>query len=108
VDVEAIKAEVRSQVTQEVTEKVTKDIMAMLREQGVHLSLPSKTPTFVGALKSSCASASIAVCNVQLDGLGGISYPNLVDLLIEPTLCTLVINPGGYQVEVARGRVFPQ
>ena len=36
VDVEAIK-EVRSQVIEEVTKKVTHDIMAMLRDQGVHL-----------------------------------------------------------------------
>ena len=45
VDVEAIKEEIRSQVTQEVTQKVTQDIMALLREQGVHLRSPSNTPT---------------------------------------------------------------
>jgi len=103
VDVEAIKEEVRSQVTQEVTEKVTQDvtekvtndIMTKLLERGIDLRSPSN-PTSMFSLKSSCASASGALCNVQLD------------LLIEPTLCTLVINPGGYQVVVARGRVFPQ
>jgi len=45
VDVEAIKEEVRSQVTEEVTKKITHDIMAMLRDQGVHLRSPSNTPT---------------------------------------------------------------
>ena len=35
VDVEAIK-EVKSQVTEEITKKVTNDIMAMLRDRGVH------------------------------------------------------------------------
>jgi len=64
VDVEAIKKEVMSQVMQEVTAKVTKDIMDMLREQGVPLRLPSNTPTSVGGRQSSCASASDAVCNV--------------------------------------------
>ena len=45
VDVEAIKEEVRSPVTQEVTKKVTQDIMAMLREQGVHFRLlPTPLP----------------------------------------------------------------
>jgi hypothetical protein len=45
VDVEAIKEEVRSQVIVEVTKKVTHDIMAMLRDQGVHLRSPSNTPS---------------------------------------------------------------
>jgi hypothetical protein len=40
---EAIKEKVRSQVTEEVTKKVTNDIMAMLRDQGVHLRSPSNT-----------------------------------------------------------------
>ena len=68
--------------------------MAMLLERGIDLRSPSNTPTMF-SFKSSCASASGALCNVQLD------------LLTEPIVCTLVLNPRGYQVEVARGRVFP-
>ena len=48
VDLEAIKAEVKSQVTEEITKKVTNDIMAMLHDQGVHLRSPSNTPSPVG------------------------------------------------------------
>ena len=93
------------QVTEEVTKKVTHDIMAMLHDQVVHLRSPSNTPSPVGGRRSSCASASDAVENVQCE-----ATPDLdtMDLLTEPTPCTLVINPGGYQMEVARGLVFPQ
>ena len=72
------------------------------------LRSPSNTPTSVGGRQSSGASASEAVCNAQLDGLGGIPDPNVVDLLTEPTTCTLVINPGGKMEVVATGRVFPK
>jgi len=83
--------------------------MDMLHEQGVPLRSPSNTPTSIGGRQSSCASISDAVCNAaQLDELGGILDLNVVDLLIEPTACTLVINPGGKMEVVAIGRVFPK
>ena len=69
---------------------------------------PSNTPTSIGGRPSSCALASDVVCNAQLDGLGGFLDPNVVDLLTEPTACTLVINPGGKMEVVATGRVFPK
>ena len=106
VDVEAIK-EVKSHVTEQITKKVTNDIMAMLRDQGVHLRSPSNTPSPVGGRKSSCASASDVVERDYIDGLEATPDLDTVDLLIEPTPYSLVINPGGYQMEVARGRVFP-
>ena len=106
VDVEAIK-EVRSLVTEEVTKKVTHDIMAMLHDQGLHLRSPSNTPRPVGGRTSSCASASDAVDRDYIDRLEATPNPDTVDLLTEPTPCTLVINPRGYQMEVARGMVFP-
>ena len=59
VHVEAIKEEIGSQVTEEVTKKITHDIMAMLRDQGMHLRSPSNTPSPVGGRKSSCASTSV-------------------------------------------------
>ena len=102
VDVEAIK-EVKSQVIEEITKKVTNDIMAMLRDQGVHLRSPSKTPSPVVGQKSSCASASDVVERDYFDGLEATLDPVTVDLLTEPTPRILVINPGGYQIEVARG-----
>jgi hypothetical protein len=108
VDMEAIKEEVRSQLTIEVTAKVTRDIMDMLREHGVPLVSPSNTTTSVGGRQSSCASASDAVCNAQLDKLGVILDPNVVDLLTDPTACTLIINPRGKMEVVATGRVFPK
>jgi hypothetical protein len=108
VDMEAIKEEVRSQLTKEVTVKVPRDIMDMLREHGVPLMSPSNTATSVGGRQSSCASNSDAVCNAQLDGLGLIPDPNVVDLLTDPTACTLIINPRGKMEVVAIGRVFPK
>jgi hypothetical protein len=95
VDVEAIKEEVRSQVIVEVTKKVTHDIMAMLRDQGVHLRSPSNTPSPIDGQKSSCASASDAVERDYFDGIEATPDPDTVDLLIEPTPCSLVINPRG-------------
>ena len=90
-DVEAIK-EVRSQVTEEVTKKITHDIMAMLRDQGVHFKLLSNTSSPIGGRKSSCALASDAVDKDYFDGLEATLDLDNVDLLIEPTLCSLVIN----------------
>ena len=78
----------------------------MLRDQGVHLRSPSSTASPVGGRKSSCASASDAVERDYFDGLEATLDLDIVDLLIEPTPCSLVINPSGYQMEVARGQVF--
>ena len=96
------------QVTEEVTKKVTHDIMAMLHDQVVHLRSPSNTPSPIGGRKSNCNSASDAIKRDYIDGHEATQDPDTVDLLIEPTPCSLVINPGGYQMEVARGQVFPQ
>ena len=104
---ETIKEEVKSQVIEEITKKVTNDIMAMLHDQGVHLRSPSNTPSPIGGWKSSCALASDAVERDYIDGLEATPDLDTMGLLIEPTPCSLVINPGGYQMEVARGRVFP-
>jgi hypothetical protein len=103
VDVEALKDELREELRVELTQDITEGIMAKLREQGMNLVPSSNTLSCVGGMKSSCASAPDEDSNVHLDG-----HPNPLDLLTEPTLCTLVINPGGYQVEVGRGKVFPQ
>jgi len=96
VDVEAIKEEVKSHVIEEITKKVTNDIMAMLCDQGVHLRSPSNTPSPVGGRKSSCASASDAVERDYIDGLEATPDLDIVDLLTEPTPCSIVINTGGY------------
>jgi len=71
------------------------------------LRSPSNTASPVGGRKSSCASASDAVERDYFDGLEATLDLETMDLLTEPTPCSLVINPGGYQMEVARGRVFP-
>ena len=106
-DVEAIKEEVKSQVLEEITKKVTNDSMVMLHDQEVYLRSPSTTPSPVGGRKSSCASASDVVERDYFDGFEATPDPDTVDLLTEPTLCSLVINHGGYQMKVARGWVFP-
>ena len=77
--------------------------MAMLRDQGEHLRSPSNTPSPIGGRKSSCALASDAVERDYFDGLEATPDPDTMDLLTEPTPCSLVINPRGYQMEVARG-----
>jgi len=107
VDVLAIKEEVKSQVIEKITKKVTNDVMAILCDQGVHLRSPSNTPSPIGGRKSSCALASDAVERYYFDGLEATLDPDTVDLLTEPTPCSLVINPRSYQMEAARGRVFP-
>ena len=68
---------------------------------------PSNTPSPIGGRKSRCASASDAVERDYIDGLEATPDPDTVDLLTEPTPCSLVINPRGYKMEVARGREFP-
>ena len=79
VNVEAIK-EVRSQMIEEVTKKFTHDIMAMMRDQRVHLRSPSNTPSPVGGRKSSCASASDAVERDYFDAFEATPDPDTVDL----------------------------
>ena len=79
-------------MTEEITKKVTNDIMAMLHDQGVHLRSPSNTPSPIGGRKSSCASTSDVVERDYFDGLEATLDLYIVDLLIEPTLCSLVIN----------------
>jgi hypothetical protein len=92
VDMDALKHELR--------EELTRDIFAMLSQHGVNFVLPTNTLPSI---------ASDAICNnVQLDIPGGISYPNPVDFLGEPTICILLSNTGGHLVEVARGKVFPK
>jgi len=51
--VEAIKEEVRSPLTVEIKENIKNDIMAMLRDQTVHIRLPSMTRSLVDGRKSS-------------------------------------------------------
>ena len=84
---------------EEITKKVTSDIMTMLRDQGVHLRSPSKTPSPIGGRKSSCALALDAVERDYINGLEATLDLDTVDLLTEPTLCSLVIN-----LEVIRWR----
>jgi hypothetical protein len=51
--VEAIKEEVRSPLTVEIKENIKNDIMAMLRDQTVHIRSPSMTRSLVDGRKSS-------------------------------------------------------
>ena len=120
VDVEAIAAQVRqevtAQVTQEVTAKVTKevtskvtqDVMSYLADQGLLVRPPpSRTPSPACGRRSSCASASNAVPNDLELGPSSVA-PDTIDLLEEPTQCSLVVNLGNYRPVVAEGRMFPK
>jgi len=120
VDVEVIAAQVRqevtAQVTQEVTAKVTKevtskvtqDVMSYLVDQGLLVRPPSsRTPSPACGRRSSCASASNAVPNDLELGPSSVA-PDTIDLLEEPTQCSLVVNLGNYRPVVAEGRVFPK
>lgn len=123
VDVEAITA----QVTEEVTAKVTKEVSALLQAAGL-LQLPSlllgnraqsPAPGTPGTgRRSSCASASEGECNNLKEtpheapekndsGQDVQVEPDSIDLLTEPTTCSLLIVLAGHHIEVARGRVFP-
>jgi hypothetical protein len=96
-DVEAITVEVRSQVIEELREKVTNDVIAMLRDQGMDIRdirSPTMTPSPIGGRKSSYASASGAADNY--DGHEATPDLDTVDDLIEPIVCSQVMNPGGY------------
>ncbi|CAD6251285.1 unnamed protein product [Miscanthus lutarioriparius] len=120
VDVQAIAAQVRqevtAQVTQEVTAKVTKevtskvtqDVMSYLVDQGLLVRPPSsRTPSPACGRRSSCASASNAVPNDLELGPSSVA-PDTIDLLEEPTQCSLVVNLGNYRPVVAEGRVLPK
>ncbi|KAJ1259013.1 hypothetical protein BS78_10G120800 [Paspalum vaginatum] len=121
VDVEAITA----QVTQEVTAKVTQEVSALLQAAGL-LQLPSllcRAPspalgTPRTGRRSSCTSASEAECNNLKEtthesaekndaGQDVQAKPDSIDLLTEPTACSLLIVLAGHHIEVARGWVFP-
>ncbi|RLM49020.1 hypothetical protein C2845_PMPSC055709 [Panicum miliaceum] len=112
VDVEAIKSELRAEVTN--------DIISMLAAQGIQLQLPptSRNQSPTPGRRSSCASASEAE-NLNINDanpdqmqedvkLDTTDVMDTIDQLTEPTPCSLVGTHGGYQVEVARGLVYPQ
>jgi hypothetical protein len=108
VDVEKIKVELRVEVTE--------DVMKMLAAQGLQIQPFSRNSSPTPGRRSICASASkpvnLDVENKEddvddMDLMRGIG-PDSIDILTEPTLCRLLIYPGGYQIEVARGLVYPQ
>ncbi|KAJ1255962.1 hypothetical protein BS78_K127600 [Paspalum vaginatum] len=104
VDVEAITA----QVTQDVIAKVTQQISA-----------PSPTPGTPRTRRwSSCASALEVECNHLKEtpcetaekndaGEDVQAEPDSINLLTEPTTCSLLIVLAGHHIEVTRGWVFP-
>jgi hypothetical protein len=120
VDVEAIAAQVRQEVTAQVTEevtakvtkevisKVTQDVMSYLVDQGLLVRPPpSRTPSPAYGQRSSCASTSSAVANkLELEPI--LTDPDTIDLLTEPTQCSLVADLRGYRAVVAEGHVFPK
>ncbi|XP_002464454.2 uncharacterized protein LOC8067380 isoform X2 [Sorghum bicolor] len=99
-----VTKEVTTKVTKEVSAKVTQDIMAYLADQGFQVKPPpSRTPSPACGRRSSCCSATndLDLENISID-------PDTIDLLQEPTQCSLIANLRGYQAVVAEGRVFPK
>jgi len=128
VDVEKMKAELRA--------KVTEDIMSMLAAQGLQIQPISRNPSPTPGWRICCAFASEPT-NVdgnnkedhhedmdlmredvenredQHDDMdllmrGRDLDLDSIDVLTDPTPCALLIYPGGYQIEVARGLVYPK
>ena len=127
VDVEKIKAELRAEVTE--------DIISMLAPQGLQIQPISRNPRPAPG-RSSCASASEPTnvlgnnkenhhedMNLLREDVENIEDQHddtdllmrgrdldldSIDFLTDPTPCALLIYPGGYQIEVARGLVYPQ
>ncbi|CAD6258516.1 unnamed protein product [Miscanthus lutarioriparius] len=89
VDVQAIAAQVReevtAQVTQEVTAKVTKEVTSKVTQDVM---------SYLADQGLLLGPSSVA--------------PDTIDLLEEPTQCSLVVNLGNYRPVVAEGRVFPK
>ena len=128
VDVEKIKAELRAEVTE--------DIMTMLAAQGLQIQPISRNPSPAPGRRSSCASASeptnvdgnnkedhhedMDLMRVDVENRedqhddmdllmrGRDLDLDSIDFLTDPTPCALLIYPGGYQIEVARGLVYPK
>jgi len=106
VDVDKIKAELRAEVTQ--------DILSMLASQGIQLQPFSRGPSPTLGRRSSCASASAADIHPKVDpdlvepNFDASCFDDTIDRLTEPTPCSLVTTVGGYQMEVAKGLVYPQ
>ncbi|KAL6654028.1 hypothetical protein ACP70R_007493 [Stipagrostis hirtigluma subsp. patula] len=105
-------------LTETITAQVTQDVMArvatLLASQGIQFELP--TPATVSPAdghKSSCASAGASgrepdLYEEMMQATAHEPEPDTIDLLSEPTPCSLMIILGGYDIEVARGLVYPQ
>ncbi|KAG2561432.1 hypothetical protein PVAP13_8KG213701 [Panicum virgatum] len=102
VDVDAIKAELRAELTQ--------DILSMLASPGIQLQPFSRGPSPAPGRRSSCASASAADIRASMPPMpeDASCFDDTIDRLTEPTPCSLVTTRGGYQMEVAKGLVYPQ
>jgi len=124
VDVEKIKSELRVELTE--------DLMTMLAAQGLPIQPFSKNPSPAPRRRSSFASASASepanvdgnnkeyhrddmdLMRVDVENREEDQHDDMaldldsIDVLTDPTPCALLIYPGGYQIEVARGLVYPQ
>jgi len=122
VDAEKIKSELRAEMTE--------DLMTMLAAQGLPIQPFSKNPNPAPGRRSSCASASepanvdgnnkedhrdnMDLMRVDVENREEDQHDDMaldldsIDVLTDPTPCALLIYPGGYQIEVARGLVYPQ
>jgi len=122
VDAEKIKSELRAEMTE--------DLMTMLAAQGLPIQPFSKNPNPAPGRRSSCVSASepanvdgnnkedhrddMDLMRVDVENREEDQHDDMaldldsIDVLTDPTPCALLIYPGGYQIEVARGLVYPQ
>jgi hypothetical protein len=95
IDVEAL--------TQSITETVYQGIVQRFAAQGVVIPSDPAGDSPIARGKSSQASRE-----VEQPVFSPSMEPDTIDLLDGPTPCSLVIRPGGYQIEVAKGQVHPE
>lgn len=96
---------------------ILNEVANRLQIAGIDVSLafgPTLPPPALTGFKSSCASkevegpvaSSVPVRSVQSPAMPSVE-PDTIDLLEGPTPCSLVMKPGGYTIELARGVVLP-
>ncbi|TVU33801.1 hypothetical protein EJB05_15609 [Eragrostis curvula] len=113
-DMKQLTEQLRAQVTQDIISNIPN----ILAAQGFKIVPISPCPNQVSpgeARKSSCASVGNGDHGngehdmyAEMMHHTGFDEPDSIDLLSEPTQCALLSIIGGYQIEVARGLVYPQ
>ena len=90
-------------LTESISESIYQDLLQRFTTHGVVIpSAPAGDSPIVGH-KSSQASREVEqlVFSPSME-------PDTIDLLNGPMPCSLVIRPGGYQIDTTKGHVHPE